>query len=319
MQSHMIKGDSGIKVAWLAGGVLVVLMALMATSYFLSFNADEVEREGQELKLPTEKGGDVSIQLKRLQVSPSALISSNEYLASLPKPWPDEMGPFDYLRILQEEDMISEAGAADWRRSWLEACISISGDEVWDSARPSLTTGARLEKLCNDVLPEDLDMSDVADLLAVSSEMMHLAITAATDEVLGELNEKRFSGDRIGHQKRAKDILAHSLDLLRVRETIRQLIQEKALGLNPDVERFFSEQPHVEGEIAQDLATVWLCDRIGGCQGESHPLVIQRCLEGGWQCFEVEDIDDAIFQSTSAYKYLIFLKVHEALRAFSSQ
>jgi hypothetical protein len=190
---------------------------------------------------------------------------------------------------------------------------------VWESARPSLVTGARLEGLCNDVLPEDLDMSDVADLLAVNSGMMDLAITAATDDVIEELNQKRFSGDRIAHQKHARDILSHSVDLFRVRETIRQLIQEQALGLNSEVERFFSEQPNAEHEIAQDLATVWLCDRIGGCQGEDHPFVIQRCLEGGWQCFEVEDIDDAIFQSTSAFKYLTFLMVHDALRAFSSQ
>lgn len=314
----MSKGGAGTKIAWLGGAVLMVLTALMATSYFLPFNADDIEGEGQELNLPMKEDGDVSIQLGRRHVSPSALSNSNEYSAS-PKPWPDDMGPFDYLRILEEEDLISEAGAADWRRSWFEVCIAISGGDVWESARPSLVTGARLEGLCDDVLPEGFDTSDVADLLAVSSEMMHLATTAGTDEVIEELNQKRFSGDRIAHQKLARDILAHSLDLFRVRETIRQLIDEKALGLNSDAERFFSEQPNAEREIAQDLATVWVCDRIGGCQGEDHPLVIQRCLEGGWQCFEVEDIDDAIFQSTSAFKYLNFLMVHDALRAFSPQ
>ncbi|MEE4296902.1 MAG: hypothetical protein V2J20_09860 [Wenzhouxiangella sp.] len=315
----MSKSGAGTRIAWLGGAVLMVLTALMARSYFLPFDADDMERAGQELKLPMKEAGDESIQLGRRHVSPTALSNSNENSASLSKPWPDDMGPFDYLRILEDEGLISEAGAADWRRSWFEVCIANSGGEVWEKNRPRLITATRLEGLCNDVLPEGLDTSDVADLLAVSSEMMHLAITAGTDKVIEELNQKRFSGDHIGHQKRARDILAYSLDLFRVRETIRQLIQENALGLNSDVARFFSEQPDAEHEIVKDLATVWLCDRIGGCQGSDHPLVIQRCLEGGWQCFEVEDIDDAIFQSTSAFKYLNFLMVHDALRTFSQQ
>lgn len=312
----MNRGGFGSTAAWLGALVIMALIALMVTSHFLGSDIDVFEEYDQEMTILMDEAADLPLQPRRSANVPEARSDNQQQHASTLTSWGNDVGPLDYLHDLEKRNLISPAGAADWRRSWLEVCISATSGDSRALALPSLTAGGKVEKLCNNVVPEGLDMTDVADVLAVSSELMNLAVKAASDEVIEELNQKRFSGDRLGHQQRAREVLADSLDLFRLRQVIKQLIQEGALQLTPNIESFFIEQPNSLDEISKDLATAWFCDRIGGCQGDDHPLVLRRCLEGGWQCFEADDLDHAIFQSTSAFKYVVFLVVYDALVRF---
>lgn len=309
----------------------LVVFALLVAWYFLYFQDKEIDRNVQLDHDQNALNGRIGRPYSPIEsVATSPGVDETSDLDNRPSAaihlveWDNELPPYTFLGALEEQALIDESGVNQFIHSWLDTCLQVAVFSVHVEMHENLGQRAgqakQLSVICDEVLPESFNVGgDGEDLGAVHAEMEESYRKGSYLQVARRLRASLREDGETEFLRKTADRLASGMDTGTIQAAINALLSHGFSGNLLLLElRDIAHFPNFQ-QISHDVATVLLCERIGGCKGSGHPLVLQRCFKGAMGCNQPAGIHDAIYQLTPPVDYEVFWVLLSETRRFMRQ
>lgn len=305
---------------------IAVVMAFIALAFILGLLLNTRPEASSEIE---SRNPDIDHSNKALQTADSAAngrVGEPRSKLDIDQPPPIPLIRFDasmsvddYLATLEERELVNQQEANYIRHSWIETCVDVlwrTGSSMKHGGSydpgPAAEVLYQLSERCEEFLPDSIGISDGkiidhTDVLALRELIEELTPENSYHEKGTRLEESYASGGVDALTRDALDILINAMDEASLITALKHLVGRGALDPSPPFGNYHNaDQSPYFHEITNDVALVLLCERIGGCSGSNHPIVLRRCFQHHFGCMRAMDIHDAIYQTTPPVQYEIF-------------